>query len=419
MQQIGDLILGDRLGGGSYGVVLLSKNINSNILYATKKILKPQNAKKKEYLQTEINIMNDLNHENVIKLIELKMDNNYYYLVMEFANGGDLGGCLQKYIKKNGGRGFPEEIVQYLMRQIVGAVEYIHSRNIIHRDLKLGNIMVNFDSDIDKQNLDMMKAKIKIGDFGVSKYAKEAFTDIGTANYMDPMILEEHVNKEKIDILRPYSQEVDIWSLGCLCYELYMGELLFKNKYKDKNKNKEAILEQIKIGKYNLHKNVSPELKDFLSRMIQYDGKFRLTAKELLSHPFLTRDPKDFNKFPINLPKKSEVFNSKDSIYPSQINLDIGIQYPNQPVTTIYTQDQNTGKFVTINDDNTNTNKNTANKTLKSYYGDYMTSNSESKIQTTNSQLGQNPFLQQYNFHSHLPPSPYQEENNIEDNFNI
>ena len=395
MQQIGDLILGDRLGGGSYGVVLLSKNIDSNILYATKKILKPQNAKGKEYLQTEINIMNDLNHENVIKLIELKMDNNYYYLVMEFANGGDLGGCLQKYIKKNGGRGFPEEIVQYLMRQIVGAVEYIHSRNIIHRDLKLGNIMVNFDSDIDKQNLDMMKAKIKIGDFGVSKYAKEAFTDIGTANYMDPMILEEHVNKEKIDILRPYSQEVDIWSLGCLCYELYMGELLFKNKYKDKNKNKEAILEQIKIGKYKLHKNVSPELKDFLSRMIQYDGKFRLTAKELLSHPFLTRDPKDFNKFPINLPKKSEVFNSKDSIYPSQINLDIGIQYQNQPVTTIYTQDQNTGKFVTINDDNTNTNKNTDNKTLKSYYGDYMTSNSESKIQTTNSQLGQNPFLQQ------------------------
>ena len=236
---------------------------------------------------------------------------------------------------------------------------------------------------------------------------------------MDPMILEEHVNKEKIDILRPYSQEVDIWSLGCLCYELYMGELLFKNKYKDKNKNKEAILEQIKIGKYKLHKNVSPELKDFLSRMIQYDGKFRLTAKELLSHPFLTRDPKDFNKFPINLPKKSEVFNSKDSIYHSQINLDIGIQYPNQPVTTIYTQDQNTGKFVTINDDNTNTNKNTANKTLKSYYGDYMTSNSESKIQTTNSQLGQNPFLQQYNFHSHLLPSPYQEENNIEDNFNI
>ena len=197
---------------------------------------------------------------------------------------------------------------------------------------------------------------------------------------MDPMILEEHVNKEKIDILRPYSQEVDIWSLGCLCYELYMGELLFKNKYKDKNKNKEAILEQIKIGKYKLHKNVSPELKDFLSRMIQYDGKFRLTAKELLSHPFLTRDPKDFNKFPINLPKKSEVLNSKDSIYPSQISLDIGIQYPNQPVTTIYTQDQNTGKFVTINDDNTNTNKNTANKTLKSYYGDYMTSNSESKI---------------------------------------
>ena len=166
-------------------------------------------------------------------------------------------GCLQKYIQKYG-KAFPEEIVQYLMRQIVGAVAYIHSFNIIHRDLKLGNIMVNFDSDIDKQNLNMMKTQIKIGDFGISKISEEAFTDIGTANYMEPWLLEEHVNKEKLDILRPYSQEVDIWSLGCLCYELYMGELLFKNKYKDKNKNNKAILEQIKIGKYQLHNYVSP-----------------------------------------------------------------------------------------------------------------------------------------------------------------
>jgi len=384
MERIGDLILEKPLDQGSYGTVYLSRKDNPDTLYATKKINKPKTIEDKKFFETETKIMRELNHPNVIKLIDLKMDSNYYYIVMELANGGNLSLCLQNYIKKYNNP-FPEEIVQHLMKQIVSAIAYIHSMNVIHRDLKLKNIMVNFDSDIDKQNLNMMKAKIKIIDFGISKINEEAFSLRGTPNYMDPMLLEEYTREIK-DKLRPYRQEVDIWSLGCLCYELYMGELLFKSQKNDDLKEYiEVLFEQIKNGKYYLFKYVSPELKDFLSQMIQYDGNSRLTAKELLDHPFLTRNAKDFNKFPIN--------------------------YPNRPKPTIYTQKQYTSQFYSST--NTNTNGNTDNNKPISYYGDLMTKNLESKIQTTNSQLGQYPFLQQYKFRSHIPPSPYQEENNI------
>ena len=157
MKQVEDLTLIKVLGKGTYGEVYLSKKANSNKLFATKKIDKVQaDTKLKKYFHYEINILKALRHENIIRLEEVKMTNNNYYVVMEYLNGGDLKSCLKKYMSIYN-TPFPEEIVQYLMKQIVSAIAYIHSMNVIHRDLKLENIMVNFDSDIDKQNLNMMK----------------------------------------------------------------------------------------------------------------------------------------------------------------------------------------------------------------------------------------------------------------------
>ena len=109
--------------------------------------------------------MKELNHKNIVKLEDVKVTTNHYYLVMEFCNGSSLTECLRKYQEKYG-RPFSEEIVQYLMKQIIVGIRYIHKRNIIHRDLKLDNILVNFDSNADKQNVNMMKAIVKIIDFG-------------------------------------------------------------------------------------------------------------------------------------------------------------------------------------------------------------------------------------------------------------
>ena len=294
MKQVEDLILIKLIGKGAYGEVYLSKKANSNKLFATKRIDKfKADTQLKKYFQYEINIMKALNHENIIKLEEVKMTSNNYYVVTEYLNGNDLKSCLNQYMQRYNSP-FPEEIVQYLMKQIVSAIAYMHDFNVIHRDLKLENIMVNFDSEKDKQDLNMMRAKIKIIDFGVSivipSQAGFCFTAAGTPGYMDPLLLEEYYYKAKREQLKGYGKEVDIWSLGCLCFELINGKLPFENS------SLEDLINKMIEGKYNILKNNSAEIKDFLSKMLKRDGKARATAAQLLYHPFLTNDVHNFGK---------------------------------------------------------------------------------------------------------------------------
>ena len=144
-----------RLGEGSFGEVYLSKFDNSNETFATKKIdINKQDGRFIRYYEFEMKILEILkrfNHPNIIKLNRIIQENNYYYIVMEYVNGGSLTECLKKY-KQKYQSGFPEEIVRHLMKQIVSAIVLLHDLNIIHRDLKLDNIMVSFDNDIDKKN---------------------------------------------------------------------------------------------------------------------------------------------------------------------------------------------------------------------------------------------------------------------------
>ena len=296
-KQIGDLTLIKLLGKGSYGEVYLSKKQNSNKLFATKRVNETFADKEMErYLKYEINILKKLYHENIVRFEEEKTDENYHYIVMEYINGGELSDYLKKY-KSIHNKGFPEEVVQYLMRQIVDAVKYIHERGIIHRDLKLENIMVNFDSEKDKQELNMMKAKIKIIDFGFAIHlpsqCSTTFSAVGTFLYMDPKILEKFNQKAMQDKKRGYGKEVDIWSLGCICYGLYRG------KYPFQANNFAELIDKINYGKYSLPKTASKEIYSFLDKMLQYDGKARLSAEELISHPFLTTNPKNFTHIEI------------------------------------------------------------------------------------------------------------------------
>ena len=162
---IGDLTYEQELGSGSCGDVFLYKQSISNQLYAVKIIdkMRVKNTKFFKYLNSEVEVLKKLNHPNIAKfekIIESK-SSNYILLIMEYCNGGSLSECLYEY-KDNNKSPFSEQIVQYLTKQIVEALICIHDNNIIHRDLKTENIMIHFDNDNDKNNLNMMKAQIKI-----------------------------------------------------------------------------------------------------------------------------------------------------------------------------------------------------------------------------------------------------------------
>jgi serine/threonine protein kinase len=301
-QQIEDITLLRLLGKGSYGEVYLS--LKQNALFATKKVKrKKTDDEMTKYFKNEINILRILNHPNIVKLEEIKMDENNYYIVMEYINGGELSDYLKKYIEKYG-KPFSEEIVQYLMKQIISALIYIHDLNIIHRDLKLENIMVDFDNEKDKEELNMMKAKIKIIDFGFAIMLSSKFSltnsAVGTFMYMDPKILKEFDNQVLVDKSRGYGKEVDIWSLGCICYQLFRG------KYPFEAKTFEELVGKIDKGKYRLPTTASREIISFLDKMLKYKGKDRLSAKELINEPFLVKNFKDFTYMPIKHDKRQQ-----------------------------------------------------------------------------------------------------------------
>ena len=161
--QVDDLILTKSLGKGAFGEVFLTQKKGCKALYATKRLdrafsEKPENIKR---LSNEITLLQKINHPNIVRLIDLKKTKSHCYIVMEYCNGGDLSGCLKKY-KAAHRRPFSEEIVQYIMRQVVSGISFLHSNKIIHRDLKLDNILVTFPSENDKKSLNMMKAKLLI-----------------------------------------------------------------------------------------------------------------------------------------------------------------------------------------------------------------------------------------------------------------
>ena len=290
---VDDLTLIKCLGKGAFGEVYLTSKQGSKEKYATKKIDKKfaSNPRAKKYLDNEINILKEVDHPNIIKLYNVHETTKFIYLVMEYCNGGGLSDCLEEYQKKFR-KPFPEEIVQYLMRQIVSGINYLHKKDILHRDIKLDNILVNFDSEEDRKKKNMLKAKVKIIDFGFARHlnpAELAYSTLGSPINMDPGILRK-LNKMENSRDYGYDQKADIWSLGTICYEMLIGKCTF-----DAESMKELV-SKVERGNYFLPNYLSKESVSFLNGMLQYDLKKRLSSEQLINHKFLTKPYSEFTK---------------------------------------------------------------------------------------------------------------------------
>jgi serine/threonine protein kinase len=203
------------------------------------------------------------------------------------------------------GKAFSEEIIQHLMKQIISALKFIHSKKVIHRDLKLDNIMASFGNENDKKNVNMLRAKVKIIDFGTAIKVgpnKLASTVIGSPINMDPAILKKFTNMMSSKAIRDpkqsYDEKVDIWSIGTACYEMLIGKPCF-DAY-----TLHELVSKVEEGSYSLPTTISKEMVSFLNAMLQYEPEKRLSSAELENHPFLKKRVSDFEKIDIKRVKR-------------------------------------------------------------------------------------------------------------------
>ena len=221
-----------------------------------------------------ISIIKEINHPNIVKLVEYKEDSNYHYCIMEYCNGGDIGSYLTK--RKENNKPISEEEVQYIMKQVVDAIKYLHEKKIVHRDIKPDNLLIKYDTEEDLKENNILKAKIKLSGFEISSHIKEGgFLDLvaGTLHYIAPEIDIQH---------KEYNEKVDIWSLGVTFTDLFFCDLKFEPR-KPETYDKEFSFP-----------NLSKESNSFINCTLQYNPEKRKSAEELLKHDFLTKNTKDF-----------------------------------------------------------------------------------------------------------------------------
>ena len=365
MKIVGEYKLFKLLGKGSFGEVYLTQKGNNPQILATKKLDKKQTDRPsvKKYFENEISIMKELNHPNIVKFYDMLASYSHYYVVMEYCNGGGLSDCLKKY-KKLYNRPFTQEIVQYLMRQIIDGLKYLHSRKIIHRDIKLDNILVTFSNDKDKNSLNMLASRVKIIDFGLAtRLGPEdlTYTALGSPINMDPLILKKYNKAGGYEKLQGYNEKADIWSLGTICYEMLTGEAMFKVK------SMKELLTKVEKGNYTIpiNSNFSKEAVAFLNSMLQYDPNNRLSAEELAQQDFMVKNVREFTQVDL-----STVYNKIDNN-----GLHVNVKQ-NQTIWNLFNNDEEQPEINPINyNNNQNVNKDTKDKRRNSTEQEYIFSN--------------------------------------------
>jgi tRNA A-37 threonylcarbamoyl transferase component Bud32 len=257
--------IGMPLSRGKFGHVLLVRERVSKYLFVLKMMFKSQLKKNPKYLRNfrrEIEIHSKLNHENIVKMHGWFTDKKRLFIILEYCPEGELFSFLQE----QKGKWFPEPIVSDYIRQMINALIYLHSKNIIHRDIKPENILVD-------------NGTLKLADFGWSIHTpnKRRKTFWGTLDYLPPEMLR---NDE-------YDESVDIWSIGVLTYELWSGYAPFQDK------DTTGVYKKIGSTSYKMFKHFSEEVKDFIMRLLKKKPEERMTLKEALEHPFITKHLKN------------------------------------------------------------------------------------------------------------------------------
>ncbi|NXC43239.1 NEK4 kinase, partial [Penelope pileata] len=250
------------VGQGSYGEVSLVRHRQDSKQYVIKKLnLKNASSRERKAAEQEAQLLSQLKHPNIVAYRESwQGEDGLLYIVMGFCEGGDL----YQRLKEQKGRLLPENQVVEWFVQIAMALQYLHEKHILHRDLKTQNVFLT------RTNI------IKLGDLGIARVLENQYdmasTLIGTPYYMSP---ELFCNK-------PYNYKSDVWALGCCVYE--MATLKHAFNANDMNSLAYRIIE----GKLPpMPKDYSPQLVEIIRTMLSKKPEERPTVKSILRQPYI------------------------------------------------------------------------------------------------------------------------------------
>ena len=279
---------GRLLGKGAFGKVNLCLHTLTGRLVAIKSINKEKikNERQKKKIKQETAIMETLSKsKNIVKIFETYETKKHICIVMEYICAGDL----LTYIKKRSK--LTEPVAKFIFKQIILGIKYIHDNSIIHRDIKLDNILLDLDNNI------------KICDFGVSRKINKddiMFEQCGTPAYIAPEIL---INKGYEGF------GVDIWSAGVVLYAMLSGTVPFKGN------NLKELHNLIISGDYKEVKGISNEAEDLIKNILEVDPNKRFKIEQILNHPWLIN--LDFNFW-----KNQNLFTNAEYVLLAKSNVD-------------------------------------------------------------------------------------------------
>lgn len=278
------------LGRGHYGKVRECINRTTGQRYAVKSIRTSDPRVKPDIIAREIILLQQVEHDSIVKLIDFYEDEKYIHLVTDLCTGGELYDkiCENSSNDDNGAACFAEDEAGRILSQVLSAISYLHKNDVVHRDIKPENILFETADE---------GSPVKLCDFGLARkhYGSGRLGEpvmnevVGTAYYIAPEVLR-----------KKYTKSCDLWSVGVTAYILLGGYPPFNGS------NNAEIYDSVVRGVYHFHseewKGVSKDARDFISRLLQKDPRKRMTVDEALNHSWiarhanadnLTRSPKD------------------------------------------------------------------------------------------------------------------------------
>lgn len=256
--------MGRTLGAGTYGIVREADGPTGKV--AVKIILKKNVKGNERMVYDELELLQRLHHPHIIRFVDWFESRDKYYIVTQLATGGELFDRICEYGK------FTEKDASRVIREVLGAVDYLHQNNIVHRDLKPENLLYQTNEP---------DSSLVLADFGIAKMldANEMLTTMaGSFGYAAPEVM----------LKRGHGKPVDMWSLGVITYTLLCGYSPFRSE------SLPELIEECQSGRIVFHdrywKEVSKDAKLFIGLLLQPDPDNRPTSSEALKHSWLKGD---------------------------------------------------------------------------------------------------------------------------------